>query len=94
MKRLYLVLLALAPAVTIINFMVFIAVASRIGGDAVNGKEENGHYFLANHGHLTEVTAGVFTYSLWHVRSLFLTFPLGMLAMALLAMRVMKYFRV
>ncbi len=41
---------------------------------------ENGHYFLSNHGRPKEVNEGVFTYSLWHVRSLFITHALAMLA--------------
>jgi hypothetical protein len=31
---------------TILNFVVFIAIASHIGGDAVNGKAEGGHYYV------------------------------------------------
>jgi hypothetical protein len=56
----------------------FVAVASLLGGDATNGKIANGHFFLANHGKLTEVSEGVFRYSLWHARSLFITHPLAM----------------
>jgi len=62
-----------------LNFVVFWIVAASIGGDAVNGKAVDGHFYLANHGKLTEVTKSVFTYSLWHVRSLFVTHPLAML---------------
>jgi hypothetical protein len=63
----------------VFNFIVFSIVAIVIGGDAVNGKIVGGHFYLANHGKLTEVSEAVFTYSLWHVRSLFVTHPLAML---------------
>jgi hypothetical protein len=61
------------------NFVGFFIVALVIGGDAVNGKAVGGHFYLANHGRLTEVSEGVYTYSLWHVRSLFITHPVAML---------------
>jgi hypothetical protein len=66
--------------ICILNFAVFCVVAFEIGGDAVNGKVIDGNFYLAENGRLTEVSEGVFTYSLWHVRSLAVTFPLAMLA--------------
>jgi hypothetical protein len=59
-----------------INFLVFFFMSLRLGGDAVNGKIENGHYFLASHGHYTEVSGQVFAYSRWHTYSVFLTHSL------------------
>jgi hypothetical protein len=63
----------------VLNFLAFVIVAAVIGGDAVNGKAVGGHFYLANHGKLTEVSEAVYTYSLWHVRSVFVTHPLAML---------------
>ena len=63
-----------------LNFVVFFFVAIAIGGDAVNGKIVGGHFYLANHGKLTEVSEAVFTYSRWHVYSLIVTHPLAMLS--------------
>ena len=63
----------------ILNFVTFVIVAVAIGGDAVNGKAVGGHYYLASHGKLTEVSEAVYSYSLWHVRSVFITHPLAML---------------
>jgi hypothetical protein len=55
-------------------------VAVAIGGDAYNGKIVGGdHFYVAEHGKFTEVSEAVYTYSLWHVRSLFVTHPLAML---------------
>jgi len=63
----------------VLNFVAFVIVASAIGGDAVNGRTVGGHFYLASHGKLTEVSEAVYTYSLWHVRSVFVTHPLAML---------------
>lgn len=67
-------------AIAVVNFLTYIIIASLIGGDALNGKAMDNHYFLSSHGHLTEVSADLYTYSLWHTRSLFVTHPLAMLA--------------
>jgi hypothetical protein len=67
------------------NFAIFFFAAIYIGGDAVSGKTVNGHYFLSSHGHLTEVSRAVFTYSLWHTRSVFVTHPIGFLSAWLLS---------
>jgi hypothetical protein len=45
------------------NFAVFIVGTFILGGDAWNGHATNGHYFVADHGHLTEVTKAEFVYS-------------------------------
>jgi hypothetical protein len=66
------------------NFMIFIMVASFLGGDASNGHYAAGHFFLANHNRLTEVSEGVYTYSLWHSRSLYFTHPLALISVLLL----------
>ena len=50
----------------VINLIVFMVVASFIGGDASNGHEEAGRYFLGSHGKLTETTHAVFLYSRIH----------------------------
>jgi hypothetical protein len=49
-----------------INLVAFAVVAALIGGDALNGHESAGRYYLSNHGTLTEVTYGVFVYSKVH----------------------------
>jgi hypothetical protein len=59
------------------NFLVFWIVAVFIGGDALSGQSKNGHYFLSSHGHLTEVSHGVYLYSLCHILSVFVTHPVG-----------------
>jgi hypothetical protein len=66
--------------VAIINFAVFFVIAILLGGDAINGNETAGHYYLANHGTLTEVSYPIFIYSKIHTTSLFITHPLAMIA--------------
>lgn len=66
--------------IAIINFTLFVIIAIVIGGDAVNGRIEGGHYYLANHGQLTEVNYFVFLYSTIHVYSVWITHPLAMVA--------------
>lgn len=36
--------------IAIYNFLAFVVISLIIGGDAVNGHETVGHYYLANHG--------------------------------------------
>lgn len=77
------VIAAILFFVAITNFFVFFMVAVYIGGDAWNGKVENGHYYVANHGKYTEVSPGVWHYSRAHVVSVLITHPLGILAVAI-----------
>jgi|SRR5580658_4198589 hypothetical protein len=60
-----------------LNFIVFVIAAICIGGDALNGRTEGGHYFVANHGKLTEVSRAVWIYSRIHACSVMVTHPLG-----------------
>lgn len=63
-----------------VNLVLFFILTAYLGGDAINGKKLEGHYFLSNHGHLTEVSHRVFIYSEVHT-VIFLI--LGILAMPL-----------
>ena len=74
-------------AVAVNNFLMFWIGAVLLGGDALNGKVENGHYFLGSHGRFTEVSFDVFTYSQWHTRSVFVTHSLFFAAAWLLSRR-------
>jgi hypothetical protein len=71
--------LKIGMIVGVVNFGVFWVVALIIGGDAWNGRSGFGHYFLGNHGKLTEVNAVVFWYSRCHALSLIVTHPLAMI---------------
>jgi hypothetical protein len=71
-------------ALTMLNFVIFVAIATYLGGDAINGKVEGGHYYLfgarseSGHKVYTEVSERVFNYSKWHVYSVWVTWPLAM----------------
>jgi hypothetical protein len=71
--------LRIAWVVAIVNFASFWIIAVASGGDAVNGKEEGGRYFLANHGSYTEVTKAFFEYSRIHSMSVWITHPIAIL---------------
>jgi hypothetical protein len=75
-----------------INGMAFCLIGQRIGGEAIHGKVEGGHYFLATgyisrgtpnldvpHNYI-EVSPNVFRYSQVHGYSVLVTFPLGLIA--------------
>jgi hypothetical protein len=66
--------------VGVLNFLTFWFAAVYLGGDAVNGRAVGDHYFLSNHGYLHEVSKTVFTYSKWHVYSVFVTHPVAILS--------------
>jgi len=73
--------------VAIINFFAFIVGTIVLGGDAVNGKAEGGHYYVSNHGKLVEVSPAAFTYSRIHCYAVWTTHPLGIFCVWLLARR-------
>jgi len=60
-----------------VNFFIYLSIADRLGGDAVNGRSENEHYFLASHGHETQVSRAAFTFSRIHTYSVWITHPLA-----------------
>jgi hypothetical protein len=53
-------------ALAMINFFAFIAGSLFLGGDALNGHVQAGHYFVCAHGSCTEVSSAVWHYSYWH----------------------------
>ena len=62
--------------IAVLNFAVDSYVAATIGGSAINGKVEHGHYYVGSHGNFTEVSRAVWTYSYIHGFSQWITFPL------------------
>lgn len=71
-------------AATLVNFLVFAAVAFHIGGDALSGKIEGGQYYLGYKGGYTAVSKHVFEYSEAHEISAMVTLPLAVLTGLLL----------
>ncbi len=69
-----------------LNFFAFVAGAYHLGGDALNGKIEAGHYYVfgvrseSGHKVYTEVSRRAYTYSRWHAITLFSSWPLMFVA--------------
>jgi len=55
-----------------VNFFVFVCFSIALGGDALNGYINGGHYFVCAHGGCVEVSRSVWTYSYWHAISAFI----------------------
>ncbi|CAN5663917.1 hypothetical protein BH09VER1_BH09VER1_00930 [soil metagenome] len=69
----------------ILNFIAFSIAALYLGGDAFNGYAiSTGHYFLSSHGHQTEVSHAIWTYSYIHAISVWITHGLVFVALAIL----------
>lgn len=66
------VLTGIAFFAALLNFFSFLLVDALLGGDALNGRVQDGHYYLANHDTYTEVSRGVFIYSEIHASLAFL----------------------
>jgi len=70
--------------VGLLNFVLFVAGTFYFGGDAVNGKAEQGKYYLWGYYHgvkgYHEVSQSVFHYSKWHTYSMWITWSLMLLA--------------
>lgn len=58
--------LQVVVGILLLNFFQFAGVSLAIGGTALNGKVENGIYYLGEHGHYKEVSAALYYYSLGH----------------------------
>jgi hypothetical protein len=59
--------------IAMVNFVAFVTIAIWIGGDAINGRISNGHYYVMEHGRYTEVTKAVWDYSRCHAISVWIT---------------------
>jgi hypothetical protein len=82
MKTTLAILSTAAFLATTTLFWLFMADTHRLGGDALNGREENGRYFVRDHGRTTEVSEDDWRRNRTLGIVVFSTFPLGMLGMA------------
>jgi hypothetical protein len=73
--------------VALLNFFSFIFISLYLGGDALNGKEEQEHFYLNSHGHYTEVSEKVFQYSEIHGYSMWATHSLAIFSGAFFILR-------
>ena len=68
-------------AAGVANFLSFMALNARLGGDALNGYEESGRYYVSDRGETTEVSEAEWRQSRSRGISLLATHPLMMAAM-------------
>lgn len=84
MSRVLRKLCNITAIVALLNFLLFVAGTFYFGGDAVNGKIEAGRYYLWGYHNgtkgYTEVSYRIFEYSRWHVYSVWVTWPLMLVA--------------
>jgi hypothetical protein len=79
-KRSLKIFLDLLQIFWILNFILFLFWDYRFHGGALSGSLNGGHYFLDSRGTLTEVSPGVWLFSLYQGISNFFTFGAGILA--------------
>jgi hypothetical protein len=72
-----------------IDLLLFFIITAYLGGDALNGKAVDGHYFLPNHGRLKEVSHSVFVYSAIHT-AIFIVLGVLAIPLAIIANRQRK----
>jgi hypothetical protein len=77
----WLILAALA------DFILFYAVTLVIGGDGLSGMEKGGHYFVSNHGQLTEVGYGAWMFTRVQAVSLFVLWPAALVCIGIDSLR-------
>jgi hypothetical protein len=74
------VVAALVFGFALYSFAVVFGDSMRLGGDALNGYEANGHYYVSSHGKTTEVSREDWQASEQHATRVFVTHPLGLVA--------------
>ena len=63
----------------LLNFALFVVGSIILGGDAVNGKVDDGQYFVGGKSVYVEVSKAIWIYSYVHVASVWITWPLAMI---------------
>lgn len=84
MRTFFGVVAAVLFGLAIYSFAVMIGDSSRLGGDALSGYVEDGRYYVSNHGRATEVSRDDWEASRRHAQTVFVTHPLGLVAMGYL----------
>jgi hypothetical protein len=82
------VVAALTVALAAYGFIVYVDEAQRLGGDALSGYAQEGHYYVGNHGRYTEVTPEQWELSRAHGIRMFVMQPLALLGMGFLVIGV------
>ena len=75
--------LRILAIVALVNFFVFWLIAVKSGGDAWNGYQKDGHFYLGSHGAYTEVTQSFWSYSYNHFIATWITHGAVFIGMAI-----------
>lgn len=75
---------AVILAMAVYGVATFVGETQRLGGDALNGYAQDGHYYVANHGRYTEVTPDQWELSRSHEIRMLVMQPLALVAMGFL----------
>ncbi len=71
--------------VGLLSFIIFCAVALKIGGSFDQERSKDGHYYVSAHGRSREVSRDLYEYSRRHSYSMIATFPLAFVGFIMLA---------
>jgi hypothetical protein len=73
-------------------FFLFVVFSIIIGGDALNGFIEQGHYYVTSHGKNTEVSKFIWYLSRIQAIAVFVIMPIGMISGGIYkSSKIMKY---
>jgi hypothetical protein len=87
-KSLLTILCTAVVLVAAVNFISLIVECERLGGDAGNGYQKDGHFFVSDHGHTTEVDEAIWRRNRLHSNSVFVTHLLALLPAGYLIFQV------
>jgi hypothetical protein len=88
LKKILQVVAVLLVLVGTINFLWFLLECRSLGGDALNGFERDGHFFVVRGTQSREVESGAWHWNRLHAVSLFVTHPLGIISILYLIFAV------
>jgi hypothetical protein len=86
-KKLLTIACVIVLAACLVNFVTFVVGSERLGGDALNGHQSDGRFFVSAHGRSTEVDESAWRSSRLHAISVLASWAVAMIAMVYLALR-------
>ncbi len=75
----------------LLDFALFVGGSIFLGGDAINGKIEDGQFLVGGKGVYVPVSPAIWTYSYVHSISLWITHPIAVLGGVVLAIAAQQY---
>ena len=87
MKKSLRILCIAIMVVGALNLVAFFVHSQQLGGDALNGRQTNGQFYVSDHGRETQVSERAWRLNRWHALSLIVTHALLMGALATLLLK-------